>query len=184
MLEEPSSNNQIVYGVTWTDNLPLLVATAHQRIADGIHSKYLRTPHIDPLSGAEADGVADQIELYMTKVMTAYAEAGACSLCLIKLPLRDFVGDPLQPDYVPFVSDMGMTTLAVGTNNGPQDCYDQIRDGLGNQYLHPDARLKWEQVLPNIQPVDPDTLEPAGEPQFQMWVRFARSYKDGVDSLA
>lgn len=176
-----TSNHQVVYGVTYSPNVLALVARAKELIAQDSWSQYIRTPYLDPLTGQEADGVADQIELYMTKVHTAYG-AGGASLCLIKMRLRDLAGDPLQPDYISFVEDLGMTLLAAGTNRGPQCCYTQIETGVGNQYLHPQAKELYETVLPPTQ-LEDEEGNPLGEPYFTRWIEFERAYLEGRDPL-
>ena len=160
------------YGVTYTDDVEDLTARGLALCAEGKYQHLMGAVSVD----RDNDGVSDGIQLFMKKVHTAYHPtypAKKSSLCFIKLTLAEFT------EAGNFCDEVGLALLAVGQNRGRGEglnkCpYDQINDGIGNEYLDPDAKVIYESVLPPVDILDADG-NPTGATRFNKYTEFAIS---------
>lgn len=147
----------MIYALTYTDNVQTLTARGIELCLQGKYSQYMHTVSLDD----DNDGVPDRIALTMAKVNTAYSAdfpANLASLCLIKLPIRDIIGDS-EESYTGFCDDMNLTVLACGEN-----VYQQVQDD-------PAMLALYRNVLPDVEVTDSDHVG-TGEYRFNHWIEF------------
>lgn len=147
----------MTYAITYTTDVLALTERGLALCEEGKWPQYMKRVEIDK----DGDGVADGIRLIMTKVKTAKADperaTPLASFCLIKLPLRDIVGDLEDTDYVPFVDDVGLDVLAYG-----EGTYEQVKND-------PVALEKYLTVRPYREILDEDD-NGTGEFVFDYWI--------------